>query len=197
MLVNGHVSWNMSAKLKEIFRTTIDNSTWRMYVAKLMLNWRDPMVECERTILLPVLTDNHFLKPISKSSKVCVWCVVCGLKTNIQKILELNLLIFVTIFKSHDNLYQFKSWYNCTFTGFFNPKNFFFKIPQFVGLSCFKIAHHELSMGLFSVTSSNSATIDIQTCSKSSQQQKSAKTSHLLCNIIYSLYLSWDSRGQS
>ncbi len=45
MLVNDCVAWNMSIKLKGVFRTMIDNSTWRMYVAELMLNWIDPMVE--------------------------------------------------------------------------------------------------------------------------------------------------------
>ncbi len=34
MLVNGHVAWNKSVKLKGVFRTTLDNATWRMYVAK-------------------------------------------------------------------------------------------------------------------------------------------------------------------
>ncbi len=38
MLVNGCVVWNMSAKLKGVIRTKIDNSTWRMYVAELILN---------------------------------------------------------------------------------------------------------------------------------------------------------------
>ncbi len=43
-----------------------------------------------------------------------------------------------------------------------------FKISQFVGLSCFEIAHHELSTVLFSVKSKISCTVDIQTCSKNS-----------------------------
>ena len=92
MLVNGHVSWNMSAKLKEIFRTTIDNSTWRMYVAKLMLNWKDPMVECETTILSPVDTDNHCLKPVSKSANIHIWCVVCSLETSIPTSLGIQIV---------------------------------------------------------------------------------------------------------
>ncbi len=35
-----------------------------------------------------------------------------------------------------------------------------FKIPQLAGLSCFEVAPHELSMGLFSLTSKNSCTVD-------------------------------------
>ncbi len=96
MLVNGHVSWNMSVKLKDVFRTTIDNSKWRMYVAKLMLNWKDLMVECERTILLPVVTDNHFHKPVSNSTDVCVWCVVCGLETSSWKSIRTQTVILAT-----------------------------------------------------------------------------------------------------
>ncbi len=37
MMVNNRIAWNMSAKLKGVFRTTLNNSTWRMYVAKHML----------------------------------------------------------------------------------------------------------------------------------------------------------------
>ncbi len=54
MSVNGCVAWNVSAKLKGVFRTTIDNSEWRILVAKLMVNWKDPMVECKTTIFSPV-----------------------------------------------------------------------------------------------------------------------------------------------
>ncbi len=66
MLVNGCVAWNMSAKLKGVFRTKIEHSKWRMYAAEFMLKWKDPIVEYERTILPPVVTDNHFPKQVSK-----------------------------------------------------------------------------------------------------------------------------------
>ncbi len=76
---------------------TIDNSKWRMKVAKLMLNWKDLMVECERTILSPVfVTDNHCPKPVSKSSNVCIWCVVCGLKTSIHNSIGIQLMHMAT-----------------------------------------------------------------------------------------------------
>ncbi len=83
VLVNGHVIWIMSAKLKGVFRIMIDNSKWRMYVARLMFNWKDPMVECKRTKLLSVVTDNHFYKTVSILANVHVQRVVFGLETSI------------------------------------------------------------------------------------------------------------------
>ncbi len=55
MLVNTCVAWNMSANLKGVFRTTLDNATWRTYVAKHMLNWNDLMDENESPIVIPVV----------------------------------------------------------------------------------------------------------------------------------------------
>ncbi len=83
MLVNGCVAWNMSAKMKGVFRSAIDNSTWRMYVTKNLLNWKDPIDEFKLSILSPVIIDNHCPKPISKSATACIRCVVFGLETNI------------------------------------------------------------------------------------------------------------------
>ncbi len=45
MLVTGRIAWDTSAKLRRVFRTTLDNATWRMYVAKHMFNWKDLMDE--------------------------------------------------------------------------------------------------------------------------------------------------------
>ncbi len=73
-----------------------------------MLNWKDPMVECGRTVLLPIVIDNHCPKPVSKSSNVHIRCVIYGLETSIQKVLEFKLLILVTNLQSHGNLYQSK-----------------------------------------------------------------------------------------
>ncbi len=61
-----------SAKLKGAFRTTLDNATWRLYVAKRMLNWKDLMDENESTMVLPVVIDNHITKAISKTEPACI-----------------------------------------------------------------------------------------------------------------------------
>ncbi len=45
MLVNGYIAWNMLAKMKGIFRETIDNSNWRVFVAELMINWTVPIID--------------------------------------------------------------------------------------------------------------------------------------------------------
>ncbi len=96
MLVNGCVAWNMSAKMKGVFRSAIDNSTWRMYATKNLLNWKGPIDKFESSIFSPVVIDNHSPKPISKSAIARIRCVLCGLETSIQKIFEFKLLTFVT-----------------------------------------------------------------------------------------------------
>ncbi len=53
MLINGCVVQKMSALLNSIFRDMIDNSNWRVYVAELMFNWKDPMLEDDTVIMLP------------------------------------------------------------------------------------------------------------------------------------------------
>ncbi len=77
-MIQERISWNIGFhvgkwtssikyvyKIDRDFRTTIDNSKWRMYVAKLMLNWKDPMVECGTTKSIPVYTNNHCTKPVT------------------------------------------------------------------------------------------------------------------------------------
>ncbi len=170
MLINGHVAWNMSAKLKGVFRTMIDNSIWRMFVAELMLNWKDPMVECETTTMLThVVNDNHCPKQVIKLANVYIWCFVCGLETSIQKRIGIQI---VDICDQSSNHMATCTNPNCNIIAqsHVSPTSrlLVLKIPHFVWLSFFEIARHELSTGLFSSTSKNSCAVDVQSCSKSS-----------------------------
>ncbi len=159
-------------------------------VAKSMLNLKDPMVECERTILYPVASDNHCPKPVSNSANVCVWCVVWGLETRMQK--SCGIETVDTCDRSSNHLATHINP-NCDPIADSHVSStnrwLAFKIPQFVGLSCFKIAHHEQSTGLFSVTARSSGAADIQTCFKCSWQHKSTMTSHIVCNMICCMYM--------
>ncbi len=38
MLVNGRVAWNMSGELDGVIRQTVNNTSWRVYVVKEILN---------------------------------------------------------------------------------------------------------------------------------------------------------------
>ncbi len=63
MLVNGHVAWNMSAKMNSIFRETIDNSSSKVNVSELMYYWKDSTVKNDIKILLPTdgpIADNNY-----------------------------------------------------------------------------------------------------------------------------------------
>ncbi len=182
ILVNSCFAWNMSATLKGVFRTTIDNTKWRMYLAKQMLNWKDPMVECERTILLPVVSDNHFHKPVSNSANVHIAVQFDVKETSIQKSRGIQTADTCGRFSNHMATCINP---NCDIIAhsLVSSTNrwLIFKNPHIIELSCFKIAHHGISMGLFSVTSKNSCIVNLW-------QQKSTKTSHRMCNMICSLY---------
>ncbi len=72
-------------------------------------------------------------------------------------------------------------------------KPLFIKIPQFYGLSWFEIAHHELLTGLSTAMLSNFAVVNNQKCPHA-WQQKSTKTSHNVCNMIWGMYTEDDSK---
>ncbi len=94
MSVNVHVKWNMSAQLKGIFRVTLDNLNWRVYVVKL----NDQLIEDDMAIMLPHVEENHEPILVSYSPTTYVWFVVCGLETIIQKILGIQMVDTCDIF---------------------------------------------------------------------------------------------------
>ncbi len=75
MLVNVCVKWNVSAQVKDILRDTIDNSDWRVYVAKLISNWKDPMFEddLEETMKHYMLLILHSGHPVVFGVLFVVW----------------------------------------------------------------------------------------------------------------------------
>ncbi len=160
MLVNGCIVWNISAKLKGVFRTTLNNATWRIYVVKHMLNWKDPIDEIESPILLPAIIDNHLPKAILISEPVCIWCLFCGLETSIWKSHTIQIVDTCDQSSNHIMICVHPK---CGFSAHshvcYKNKRFVFKIPEFCG-------HHELSTKLFSSALNNSCIEIFQTCSK-------------------------------
>ncbi len=69
----------MSEEMKDIFRERIDNSNWRVYIDKLMLNWNDHRVKDDTEVKLPAVgsidVEIHKQIPMSYSLPVCV-CVL-------------------------------------------------------------------------------------------------------------------------
>ncbi len=82
------------SEMKGIFRETIDNFNWRVYVEEIMLNWKDSMADYDIKNMLPPVgpidSEIHEPRHMSYSSPVCVWCVVCGLEASIWKDLKFN-----------------------------------------------------------------------------------------------------------
>ncbi len=90
MLGIGRIAWNMPAKLKGVFRTTLDNVTWRMYVAKHMLKGKYLIDEIESPILLPLVIGKHPPKA-NIEIRTCMHLVlICGLETRFWKSLGIH-----------------------------------------------------------------------------------------------------------
>ncbi len=156
MLVNGCIAWNMSSTLKGDFSTTLDNATWRMYVAKHMLTWKDPMDENESPKVLSVVIDNHLAKPILPTEPAGICCLVCGLETSIWE--SLGICMIDTCGQSSNHLAICLNSQCCISAHSHvldRNKQFIFNIQDFHGVSCFQITYHELSKGLFSYVVNN------------------------------------------
>ncbi len=150
-----------------------------------MTQWLNMTQQCFHLFKPTTIVQSQF--PISANAHV--WCIVCSLETSIWKSLGTQI---VDTYDWSSNQMATCSNPKCNVFAHSHvtPNNGFsvFKIPQIVGLSWFKIAHHHLAMGLFYTTSNNSSPVDIQTYSKTSRQQKTTKTLYIVCNMICWMY---------
>ncbi len=94
MLVNGCVAWNMSSKVSGIIHDKVDNPNWTVYVAESILNWVDNRKSINLSICEPA---GAIHSTVSEDIPSQNWrqCVLCGLETSIQKVLELPCMILV------------------------------------------------------------------------------------------------------
>ncbi len=60
MLGIGHIMWNMSAQVKVIVWDMVKNTDWIVWVAELMLNWNNPIVEDDSVPMRPPVGENHY-----------------------------------------------------------------------------------------------------------------------------------------
>ncbi len=79
-----------------IIRDSANNTNWRVYVAELILNLKDPMIEYNSVPMAPPVGENHYSIPTSNSPTRHVRCVVCGLEQAFRRVFESKQWILVT-----------------------------------------------------------------------------------------------------
>ncbi len=172
MLVNSCITWNISAQVKGNIRDMVNNTEWRVNVAQLMLNWKDPIIEDDSITVPPPVWENHNAIPISNSPTSCVWCVVCGLETSIWKSLQIQI---VDTYDRSSNFMAKCCNQHCDIIVnthvLSDIKWMIFEFFGFLGLTCFEITHNNLYIGLFASSTERVVTIDDQTRNISSSNE--------------------------
>ncbi len=179
----------------------IDNSNWRVYDTKVMLNWKNSRVKDDIKVKLPpvrpIFWENHDPMPMSYWLPGFVWCVICGLKTSIWKSLGIQ-----AVDTCDQSSHYMASCVNpsCDIIAHSHVpsdnKQMIFEAPEFVGLSCFQMAHDKLCTGFVSSSINNAGICNNQRYTKNYQQMKSTKN-HIICNIIRTMYANVKSLHES
>jgi len=90
-MVNGRVAWNMSCDIQGIIRTKLNNRMWRVGVADLMLQWRDPQEPVQnnsKSIGFQVRHEQQHLAKEWRGKRPRCW--VCGFETSMRNGLKVT-----------------------------------------------------------------------------------------------------------
>ncbi len=114
-----------------------------------MLNWIDPMFETINISNNPTVGESHAGSPVSSWPTNGVWCDVCGLDTSLQKSLGIKIVDICerssNFMARCNNCECGKSANTCVSS---ESRWLIFKIMEFSGISCFKIAHNNQCIGM-------------------------------------------------
>ncbi len=156
MIVNGRQAWNMSTSTKTE-RFKLDNAKFRWGLAEELLRFRDESAvdfvsEQQLSNRTSMIIAGH--QPQSIPRKVKLMCCVCNLERQFRKALANKDTVdgseekgtwsvrnIVTC--SNESCHQH---YHCVPV---NSNNYIFQIPRFKGMTCFEIADHKSTDGLW------------------------------------------------
>ncbi len=176
MMVNGRVAWNMSCDIQGIIRTKLNNRMWRVCVADLMLQWRDPQEPVQNNSKSVGFQVRHEQQHLTKE-----WrgkhprCWVCGFETSMRNGLKVT-VEGCTDARCKKNMVQCSNP-TCDIIAHSHMdgenKRFIFDIPCFVGKTCFDIAHDNRFRGMF-----------VENNNAESRQKRTARRGHRLYKQI-------------
>ena len=155
MIVNGRQAWNISTTTKtECFR--LDNAKFCWGLAEELLHFKDELVvdfvsEHQLSHKTSMIIAGQLQ---SVPRKVKIMCCVCNLKRQFCKLSALD---------DADNSPRGNgAWSICNIVACSNESchqpfycvhvkrnNYIFQMPQFEGMTCFEIAHHKSTVGLW------------------------------------------------
>ncbi len=227
MIVNGRIAWNMSAEDDHCRVRRFVKSNWefRLILAQQMIRFQDDngsdlIREVElanEAIAMP--STSHTPKQVPPGSRVN--CCVCSLEEGIQKPFRKSyegkeMLKTVMNVSSIEEI-QSAVWKrscvaycsdeSCTLYAHYidvssTSSSFIFQQPEFKGLTCFQIAHHNMSNGLWACNTDHRLVInaneDEDLPKKKRPRAWRLQTSHALFSKIRQLYgLNTISRQKS
>jgi hypothetical protein len=159
VIINGRQAWNMSTATKTE-RFKLDNAKFRWGLAEELLRFRDEsvvdFVSAQQLSNRTSMIIAGYL-PQSIPSKVKLMCCVCNLERQFRKASANK----DTVNRSEEKgTWSVRHIVTCTNESCrqhyhcvpVNSNNYIFQIPQFKGMTCFKIAHHKSTYGLWSST---------------------------------------------
>jgi hypothetical protein len=156
MIVNGRQAWNMSTETKTE-RFKLDNAKFRWGLAEELLKFKDESAvdfvsEQQLSHRTAMMIAGH--QPQSIPNKVKIMCCVCNLERQFRKASSRDnsnnseakgtWSVHNIVACSNDNCRQH---FHCVQV---ESSNYIFEMPQFEGLTCFEIAHHKSTNGLWS-----------------------------------------------
>ena len=156
MIVNGRQAWNMSTTMKtDHFR--LDNAKFCWGLAEELLHFKDESVvdfvlEHQLSHKTSMIIVGH--QPQSVPRKVKIMCCVCNLERQFCKSSALDNAddsprgkgawsICNIVVCTNESCHQH---FHCVQV---NSNNYIFQMPQFEGMTCFEIAHHKSTVGLW------------------------------------------------
>ena len=156
MIVNGRQAWNMSTTTKtDHFR--LNNAKSCLGLAEELLHFKDDLavdfvLEHQLSHKTSMIIAGH--QPQSIPRKVKIMCCVCNLERQFRKLSDLD--------DADDSPRGKGAWSICNIVAcsnkscrqhfhcvHVNSNNYIFQMPQFEGMTCFEIAHHKSTVGLW------------------------------------------------
>ncbi len=152
MLVNGQVA---GCKISGIIQNKLHNKMWRLCVADLMLQWKDPHKVSYDSPCCSYIIVEHGKWNLGKEWKVKrPRCIVCGFETSIRDGLKL-IVEGCTNARCKKNMVCCSNP-GCNIMAYVHSggenKRFIFHVPGFIRKTCFEIAHDDMFRGMFAET---------------------------------------------
>jgi len=207
MAVNSRMAWNMpfDDDLCTHKRFKLNNWKFRLMLAEEMIQFKDEhAVDHIAQAALNISADVNNHSPTMIRSDLRVKCCVCSLEHMIQSLVkkseggpkQLEEMMGMEL-KHIKSAAYVKKWIvsclheRCTLYAqnvLIESDSIIFKCPEFIGLTCFQIAHHPLTRGLWTCNELHKLYLNENQTERNQKQRAprvyNVRTSHALYNYL-------------